>query len=57
VFHGAALIQDEKGNHQTLEQAGIIARLDEQGTHNTDQIDLEDAISKMVRKRETSITV
>lgn len=50
-----AFIQDEKGNHKTLEQAEIIARLEEQGTDNPDQIDLEDTISKMGREKEIRI--
>jgi len=50
-----AFIQDEKGNHQTLEQAEIIVRLNEQSTDNPDQIDLEDAIAKMGREKEIRI--
>ncbi len=53
----AAFIQDENGNHQTLEQAEIIARLEEQSTDNPDQIDLEDAIVKMGREKEIRIPV
>jgi hypothetical protein len=40
----AAFMPDEYGNHQTLEQAEIIARLEEHSTEYPDQIDLEDAI-------------
>jgi hypothetical protein len=47
-----ALIREEKGNHQTLQQAAIIACLDEQGTDNRDRINLEDAILKMGREKE-----
>jgi hypothetical protein len=53
----AAFIQNEKGNYQTLEQAEIIARLDEQSTDNPDQIDLEDAIGKMGSEKEIRIPV
>jgi hypothetical protein len=53
----AAFIQDENGNHQTLEQSDIIARLNEQSTENPDQIDLEDAIRQMGREQEVRIPV
>jgi hypothetical protein len=51
------IMQDKKGNHQTLEQAEIIARLNEQSSDNPDQIDLEDAIGKMGREKEIRIPV
>lgn len=53
----AAFIQDGNCNHQTLEQAEIITRLNEQSTENPDQIDLEDAIGKMGREKEIRIFV
>ena len=51
----AAYIQDGKGNHHTLEQAELTAQLMEQTTDNPDQIDLEDAILKMVEEQEVRI--
>lgn len=51
----AAYIQDGRGGHQTLEQAELVARLREQSTENPDQIDLEEAIHRMVEEREIKI--
>jgi hypothetical protein len=53
----AAFIQDGKGNHYTLEQAELTARLNEQSTDNPDQIDLEAAIQKMEEEQEIRILV
>jgi len=53
----AAYIQDGKGNHYTLEQADLTARLNEQNTGNPDQIDLEDAIHRMEEEHEIRIAV
>ncbi|MEN8107047.1 MAG: hypothetical protein ABFS22_03475 [Pseudomonadota bacterium] len=53
----AAFIQDGTGNHYTLEQAELTARLNEQSTDNPDQIDLEDAIHRMEEERELRIVV
>jgi hypothetical protein len=53
----AAFVQDNKGNHYTLEQAEITARLNEQGTENPDQINLEDAIQEMAHAEEIHIDI
>jgi len=51
----AAFIQDGRGNHYTLEQAELTARLNEQSTDNPEQIDLEDAIHRMEEEQEIRI--
>ena len=53
----AAFIQDGKGDHYTLEQAELTARLNEQSIDNPDQIDLEAAIHRMEEEREVRIAV
>jgi len=53
----AAYIQDGKGDFHTLEHAEIIAMLNEQGSQNPDQINLEDAIRKMESAQEIRISV
>ena len=51
----AAYIQGVDGEHRTLEQAEIIAQLEQQSTENPDQIDLEDAIREMAKAKEIRI--
>lgn len=51
----AAYIQDGKGGQQTLEQAELVASLKAQSTENPDEIDLEQAISRMEAEREIRI--
>jgi len=53
----AAYIQDGKGNHYTLEQTELTAKLTAQSTSNPDQIDLEDAIRRMEEEQEIRIAV
>ena len=53
----AAYIQDGKGNHYTLEQTELTAKLTAQRTSNPDQIDLEDAIRRMEEEQEIRIAV
>lgn len=48
----AAYIQDEYGNHQTLEQSEIFDKLQQQPAQNNDQIDLESAIEIMESEQE-----
>jgi hypothetical protein len=53
----AAYVQDGKGNHYTLEQNELTARLLEQSVENPEQIDLEDAIHRMEAEREIRIEI
>ena len=53
----AAYIQDNNGNHYTLEQAELTARLNEQSTGNPEQINLEDAIQEMAGAEEVQIDI
>jgi len=53
----AAFVQDNKGNHYTLEQAELTARLNEQSTGNPEQINLEDAIREMADAEEVQIDI
>ena len=51
----AAYIQDESGQHHTLEQEEIFAQLQQQSTENPDQIDLETAIDIMESEKEIQL--
>ncbi len=51
----AAYVQDEKGNHQTWEQAELYEKLLEQPTVNPDQVNLETAIEIMEKAKEIQL--
>jgi hypothetical protein len=51
----AAYVQDEKGSHQTWEQAELYEKLLEQPTTNPDQVDLETAIEIMEKAKEIQL--
>ena len=53
----AAYVHQQNGTHYTLEQGELMARLQEQSTHNPDQIDLEDAIRRMGEAEEIKISL
>jgi len=53
----AAYIQNRNGEYYTLEQDELTARLNEQGTDNPDQIDLEEAIGMMGKATEVQIEI
>jgi len=51
----AAYIQDENGNHETWEQAELYERLQQQSTHNPDQVELESIIDIMEKSKEIQL--